>query len=334
MNRLRNPLVLTALAAFILALNGSDVMATNQTKDDRSIVNYLFEESNKPEEYSQEHLNQIAAFAYEKALNYAKHNKQFAKDEQLPSLKEWLEEVEERYSIVNIGLEGAVSLIKLDNNHVLVYLQTTFPAVGYAQGGILFLINKTKPDWTPLQLDHWEDDKKIRSYSVNNLNYEPPKFSTFMRNGEGGYYSPGIEDQYLFNNGSIKHIRSFHTIHDERLSEGNEEEVLMDLIAKGELSDKVYYVDEHVAKMYNQFSGKDPEDLNKRENWNNIYCIKANRAYFHNQPNDTKRNDLFVIRGDVIYISEIKGAWGMAHYLDLNNKATYGWIRLRDVMKL
>lgn len=67
--------------------------------------------------------------------------------------------------------------------------------------------------------------------------------------------------------------------------------------------------------------------------WIGVYAIKSERARFHGAPDQNSARKSYVVRGDVIYVYKWEGDWCYAKF-EKNGKATQGWLRKSDILRL
>jgi hypothetical protein len=313
-------LVKIALAAFYFAFSFSALSAANMIRADDQMIRIIFQEAKK-DKWDDAHRKQITKLALKKAKDMAASNPDIAKD---IMFEEGGEEAERKVDI---------SLISLDDNNILLTLSTCLHA--YQTSGCLFLINKNKADWTLLNFLAFDGDKMIPLYSciIDNISYDTPELSLNTR-GAGYYAGVKTSVSYVFRDGAFQYIRC----HDSRL----DEKKLEGVNTRGEdfdygeyMKGKVVSWNKDIGNLFQKFTSKDSNDLKNNKNWQNIYFVKISKAYFHEQPDDKAKQASYLISGDAVYVSEKKGNWVFANYLDSKTqKTSSGWIRLEDVTYL
>ena len=85
-----------------------------------------------------------------------------------------------------------------------------------------------------------------------------------------------------------------------------------------------------------------PKDFNLRDglkfefirNENHIATnvVRANRAYFHSESNDSTASKAFLVAGDLIYVYDEKPGWYYVKYQG-RKKETVGWIKKSDTIQ-
>jgi hypothetical protein len=68
-------------------------------------------------------------------------------------------------------------------------------------------------------------------------------------------------------------------------------------------------------------------DLEKRDNFIACRIIKASRAYFYSEPNDSTRLKIYMIKDDPILIKGVKDSWLNVAYVNRNGVVRIGWIK-------
>ncbi len=325
-------------------------VASSLTRDEKAAIQFIFatdEETNRgfffyapDEDLSQEERKQedlyykqdkeVASFLYRKAEEYAKTNKDFANEVELQDLKEDL----------------SLSLITLDNDHVLVNVRTSTKAYNvqastkvYNSGyGFMFLIDRNNPDWVPLRLEQWRDGKLINSYRTGDVEgISPASFSVFNypKNSERDFDDKGILDTYIIKAGKFKLIKASETVPWGRLMEYNFRTELKQLIKEGKISGKVVYIGPHIELTYKTFAPKGKKDLTNVLNWKPMYVVRASKSHFYNDTYEFLKTHDFLTRGDVVYVTKLKYKWAEAHFLDpQTNQPTSGWVKLDDLETL
>jgi hypothetical protein len=272
--------------------------------DEKQVLKLITEEAKKPEDKrDSSHLKTIADFLFQKAKAFAVKNEDVLIDEQpdyVPTVGLWL----------------------LDKDTILVSLATLMHA--YQASGCLFFISPGKPNWTPLKL--------ARGYSVitTYMGYEAPLLHIYARSA-GFYYGFGIKDDYLFQNGTFKLIRSIETSATKDIPEDIKEDTLLEKYTQTTLHD----IDPGISKLYTTCAEKGSPGLDHLQSWEKVRFVKGDKAYFHEKPDTATQKGTYIIKGDAIFVSEIKGDWVLAQYLNPKTKKTLqGYIKSEDLEKL
>lgn len=71
-------------------------------------------------------------------------------------------------------------------------------------------------------------------------------------------------------------------------------------------------------------------ELTEGENWKFIRMVSSERAYFYDHPEEKEQGKSYVIKGDVLRISEVEGGWVWAEYRG-SQGITKGWIKESDL---
>jgi hypothetical protein len=72
-------------------------------------------------------------------------------------------------------------------------------------------------------------------------------------------------------------------------------------------------------------------DLEKRDNFIACRIVKASRAYFYSEPNDSTKLKAYVIKDDAILIKRVKDDWLNVAYVNKNGVVKVGWIKRETI---
>ncbi|MBA3814550.1 MAG: hypothetical protein H0X26_08735 [Alphaproteobacteria bacterium] len=183
-----------------------EALAASLPENEKKIVDTIFTEAESKENWDKKNETLIKDFLYQKAKDFAEHNKAFAA------------QFDEDF-VLEDPRTDSVHLIHLDVDNVLVVFTTSSGC--YNMGGLLFIVNRHKNQWAPVQLEEFIDKKIEKTYSImtSNLHYDAPILSNNGRRS-GRWAGFGVRENYLFKDGTFKLVRSVETSLDKKKAEG------------------------------------------------------------------------------------------------------------------
>ena len=139
---------LIALASVCHVFLGMSLNLAASLPDEKEIVNTIFGDFEKNEDKKNiTQYKSISTFLYQKLKDFSAVNEDFTvEDEDFVR--------EEDFADKSYHLP---SLFLLDADNVLVVLPTSMGC--YQEGGVLFIVNRNKNQWAPVQLEMFSDQK-------------------------------------------------------------------------------------------------------------------------------------------------------------------------------
>ncbi|MBK9164156.1 MAG: hypothetical protein IPM21_09625 [Acidobacteria bacterium] len=86
----------------------------------------------------------------------------------------------------------------------------------------------------------------------------------------------------------------------------------------------------NVAPMLKEDEGVEFE-LTTPGDWTEIRMAKAAKAYFHSSADAKTKGRAFVVKNDVVRISEIRAGWAEATFKNDSGRTTRGWLKTDDL---
>lgn len=301
----------------------------NKVLDESQVITFILEQGKKEENtYNPLILRQIRDFAYQKLRDYAKKDKEFAENLFFDEDEDLIQEDPQSESIDHVGIESFG-----DGDFLLTV--STIDIGPKADQLYFFLIHNKKSDWIPIQFDrHAAGEGKSRSLICAGIEYGAPLLKIHSRGTPESCGECGARDLFLFKNSSFELIRSVnYSVDLEMLFKADAAGLNSDYL--NYMREDIDYTDKDILQLYQSCGPKGIPLIDESELWKAIYFVKSPKVYFYETPDETTKKPAYVVTSDALYISEIQGTWGFAHYRNPKSaQITRGWVKMEGVTRI
>jgi hypothetical protein len=326
MTHLKHVTIITvALVHFFLSsiFDSASLASQNKTPDETQIIALILEEGKKEiNKRNHKALKQIRDFAYQKLRGYAQKDKEFAK-ELIFDIPENLDKDAIQYiATEHVGIEP------FGDGDFLLTVSTAADVPSKQDELYFFLIHNKKSNWIPIQFDLSAiEEGKPRSFSGREFKYKSPlltvrevipavscRVNTFILQ-DGFFKLLSIPTRFL--------KETFHEDLEKGLEPDNDDY----------WEDDITYVNAELIEHAKSCGPKNATIKDDMKLWKTIYFARFPQVYFHGSAVLHTKKKSYVVKGDMVCATEIKGSWIFAYYCNpKNRKTTSGWVKMDELV--
>lgn len=98
---------------------------------------------------------------------------------------------------------------------------------------------------------------------------------------------------------------------------------------------EITYTNPEIIKLSKSCRPKDASTKDEMKLWETIYFPKEPQVYFYENADESTKKNSYVVKGDILCGTKIKGEWVFAHYRNpKSSKITSDWVKKTELTHL